>query len=192
VPDVLPRSSRELNVRISGAEQQAQRAMDYDEIENLQNAYGYYAEKSLWSDIAALFMDDGILEIDDARHAGREHILAFLKASGPEGPVKGMLNSLLQLQPVIHVSADGRTAKIRARVLQLTRDAQGHAMWGGGVYENELVKQNGIWKMKRLHLYQTYKFNYKGGWATPSEGAGQLLPSQFTPPFHYRNSVSGR
>ena len=192
VPHALPSHLRALDVRIAAAERQVRRATDYDEIENLQNAYGYYAEKSLWSDVAALFADDGILEIDDVRHAGRERILAFLKASGPEGPVKGALNSLLQLQPVIDVAADGRTARIRSRVLQLTRDAQGRAMWGGGVYENELVNQDGVWKFKRLHLYRTYEVNYKGGWATPSEGEGQLLPSRFTPPFHYRDPVSGR
>ncbi len=188
----LPRDARTLDVRIAAAQRQALRAMDYDEIENLQNAYGYYAEKSLWSDISALFTDDGVLEIDDARHAGRDRILTVLKASGPEGPVKGALNSLLQLQPVIHVAADGRTAKARSRVLQLTRDAQGRPMWGGGVYENELVNQNGVWKFKRLHLYRTYEVYYKGGWATPGEGEGQLLPSRATPPFHYRHPVSGR
>ena len=168
------------------AERQVQRAMDYDEIENLQNAYGYYAEKSLWSDIAALFTKDGVLEIDDAQPAaGREHILAALKASGPEGPVKGVLNSLLQLQPVIHIAADGKTAKLRSRVLQLTRDPHGRPMWGGGIYENELVNRNGVWMFKRLHLYRTYEVPYKGGWATRGEGDGQRLPSRDTPPFHY-------
>jgi SnoaL-like domain len=172
--------------QIAAAERQVQRAMDYDEIENLQNAYGYYAEKSLWSDIAALFVDDGILEIDDARHAGRERVLAFLKSSGPEGPVKGVLNSLLQLQPVIHVDRDGHTARIRSRVLQLTRDAEGRPMWGGGIYENELVKERGTWKFKRLHFYQTMRFHYKGGWTIHTAGENELLPSRFTPPFHYR------
>jgi hypothetical protein len=174
------------SAQIAAAERQAQRAMDYDEIENLQNAYGYYAEKSLWSDIAELFVDHGVLETDDARHAGREQILAFLKSSGAEGPVKGVLNSLLQLQPVIHIDADGRAARIRSRVLQLTRDAQGRPMWGAGIYENELVKDNGTWKFKRLHLYQTYKVHYKGGWTAPPAGEGERLPSSFTPPFHYR------
>jgi hypothetical protein len=154
-------------VRIAAAERQVQRAMDYDEIENLQNAYGYYAEKSLWSDVAALFADDGVLEIDNVRHAGREHILADLKVSGPEGPVKGALNSLLQLQPVIHIGRDGRTATMQSRYLQLTRDAQGRPMWGAGIYENELVKRDGTWKFKRLHVRRTYQFYYKDGWATP-------------------------
>ncbi len=162
--------------------------MDYNEIENLQSAYGYYAEKSLWSEIAALFSHEGVFEVDDMRNAGPARILAFLESSGPEGPVKGALDSQLQLQPVIHVAADGRTAKIRSRVLQLTRDAHGRPMWGSGIYENELVKEDGVWKFKRLHFYRTWKVNYKVGWAgegSTSKGSEQLFPSRFTPPFHY-------
>ena len=179
--------SKTPDAQIAAAERQVQRVMDFNEIDNLQSAYGYYSEKFLWSDVAALFTDDGVLEIDgthsDKGHAG---VLAFLKASGPEGPQKGALNSQLQLQPVIHVASDGRTAKIRSRLLQLTRDAQGRPMWGAGVYENELVKENGTWKFKRLHLHRTWKVYYKSGWASPSPDEGQLLPTHVTPPFHYR------
>jgi hypothetical protein len=174
--------------QIAAAQRQVQRVLDYNEIENLQSAYGYYAEKSLWSDIAGLFTDDGILEIDDTQRAGRVRILEYLNSTGPEGPVKGVLDSQLQLQPVIHVSADGRTARMRSRLLQLTRDAQGQPMWGSGIYENELVKVDGVWKFKRLHLYRTWKVNYKGGWAAhevSGSGGGQLFPNRFTPPFHY-------
>jgi hypothetical protein len=173
--------------QLAATERQLQRVMDYYEIDNLQAAYGYYAEKALWSEIAPLFTADGVLAIDDARYAGRERVLAYLASSGPEGPVKGALDSQLQLQPVIHVSADGRSAKMRSRLLQLTRDAQGTPMWGGGIYESELAKEDGTWKFKRLHLYRTYKVNYRSGWAVPGDDGRQLFPSGFTPPFHYRN-----
>lgn len=186
--NVKPPTSQQL----VAAERQVQRVMDYNEIENLQSAYGFYAEKSLWPDIEALFTRDAIFEIDDEKYVGLDRIAAFLKAWGPEGPVKGMLNSQLQLQPVIHVAADGRTARMRSRLLQLTRNAQGLPMWGSGIYENELVKEDGVWKFKRLHFYRTWLVDYKDGWATPVKGEGQLYPSRFTPPFHYRNPVSGR
>jgi hypothetical protein len=180
--DAKPRDAQ-----IAVAERQVQRVMDFNEIDNLQSAYGYYSEKSLWPDIAALFTEDGVLEIDGTHsNKGHDGVLAFLKASGPEGPQKGVLNSQLQLQPVIHVAADGRTAKIRSRLLQLTRDARGRPMWGAGVYENDLVKENGTWKFKRLHLYRTWKVYYKSGWASPSSDEGQILPTRVTAPFHYR------
>jgi hypothetical protein len=176
------------DAQLAAAERQVQRVADFNEIDNLQSAYGYYSEKSLWSDIAALFTDDGVLEIDGT-HSNKGHngVLTFLKASGPEGPQKGVLNSQLQLQPVIHVAADGRSAKIRSRLLQLTRDARGRPMWGAGIYENDLVKEGGTWKFRRLHLYRTWKVYYKSGWASPSPDEGQLLPTRVTPPFHYRH-----
>jgi hypothetical protein len=65
-------------------------------------------------------------------------------------------------------------------------------MWGSGIYENELVKQGGVWKFRRVHLYRTWKVNYNGGWAATSVREGQLYPSRSTPPFHYRNPVSAR
>jgi hypothetical protein len=171
--------------RIAEARRLAQRAMDYNEIENLQNAYGYYAEKSLWTDIPLLFAAKGVLAEGEVLHQGPGAILAYLKASGPEGPVKNALNSQFNLQPVIDVAPDGRTARIRSRMLQLARDGQGKPMWGGGVYENQLVKENGVWKFARMQFYRTYKVHYAGGWAKPEAGEGLVYPTTFTPPFHY-------
>ena len=79
---------------------------------------------------------------------------------------------------------------MRSRMLQLTRDAAGRPMWGAGIYENELVKEGGIWKFRRLHLYRTWKVDYKGGWAAANDGPGQKFPSRFTPPFHYKHPAA--
>ena len=178
---------------IAAAEARVRRVLAYDEIENLQSAYGYYAEKSLWPEVAKLFTKNGVLVIDGTQHAGRNRILAALKASGPEGPVKGALDSQLQTQPVIHVSDDGRSAKMRSRLLEFTRDRQGKPMWAGGIYETELVREDGVWKFRRMRLTTAWKVDYKRGWARPAgsaAGEGEVLPSRFTPPFHYNNPVS--
>jgi hypothetical protein len=183
---IAPAPDHVSSSQVAAAERQVRQVMDYHEIENLQSAYGYYAEKSLWSDLASLFTTHGVLQIDGRRQQGRDRILEFLRDSGPEGPVKGALNSQLQLQPVIHVSADGSSARIRSRLLQLSRDAQGRPMWGAGIYENELQKEDGVWKFSRLHFYRTWQVLYKSGWVNPSADGGQVFPSSFTPPFHYR------
>lgn len=177
--------------QIAAALNQARQALDYFEIDNLQSAYGYYAEKSLWTDISRLFAADGVLQVGKAQHKGHD-ILEFLKQSGPEGPVKGALDSQLQLQPVIHIAADGRSARLRSRLLELTRDASGRPMWGGGIYENELVKEGSVWKFRRMNFLQTYKVDYRAGWATKGEADGQILPTGTTLPFHYRNPVSAK
>jgi hypothetical protein len=118
----------------------------------------------------------------------RQHLLSI----SAEGPVRGVLDSQLQLQPVIHIDAGGRSAHMRSRLLQLTRDAKGRPMWGGGLYESELVKVEGAWKYRRLRLQRTWKVLYREGWAQTSASAGQLLPVRSTLPFHYRNPVTGR
>ena len=33
------------------------------QIRNLQNKYGYYIDRKMWSDVTDLFADDGVLEI---------------------------------------------------------------------------------------------------------------------------------
>jgi hypothetical protein len=58
-------------------------------------------------------------------------------------------------------------------------------MWGAGIYESELRKEDGVWKFSRLHFHRTWQVLYKGGWATPRPG-DEVFPSAFTPPFHYR------
>ena len=154
-------------MQLAAAERQVQRVADYYEIDNLQSAYGYYAEKSLWPDVAALFTKEGVLQVDGARHAGPARILAYLQGIGPAGPVKGALDSQLQLQPVIQVAADGRSATLRSRLLRLARDSQGRPVWGFGIYENRLAKEDGIWKFSGLQLRHQRTFDYRNGWAQP-------------------------
>ncbi len=62
---------------------------------------------------------------------------------------------------------------------------------GGGIYESELVKEGGVWKFKHLHLYRTYQVDYRTGWEHATAADGWLPPTRSTPPFHYRNPVSG-
>ncbi len=160
--------------------------MDYHEVENLQGALGYYAEKSLWADMAQLFTEDGALAIDTAsltRPRSHPHRPA---RRGSRRPRTGALDSQLQLQPVIHVAADGRTARMRSRVLRLSRGPSGRPMWGSDIVESELQKHDGTWRYRRVHVHRMWNVAFKGGWATPVADASQRFPSRFTPPFHYR------
>ena len=44
---------------LSETEMRIARVKDYEELENLQSAYGYYLDKNLWNDLADLFARDG-------------------------------------------------------------------------------------------------------------------------------------
>jgi hypothetical protein len=117
------------------------------------------------------------------------------------------------VQPVIHVSADGRSAKIRSRLLQMGGPAGGEGSWISGIYENTSVDEQGTWKLSGMDLDYVWQAPSRGGWVRVKEPptAPQLtLTREFPPdrplrgsiappfpkvhamPFHYKNPVSGR
>ncbi len=182
---------------------------DKDEVENLQAAYGYYFDKSLWGEVADLFAAGGTFEYGQRGvYAGKAHIRKALLLFGREGPEPGKLNNYMQLQGVIHVAPDGRTAKARFRgMVQLGRANQ-NGQWGEGTYEDEFVKEGGTWKISRLHFYLTGLTDYDLGWtksAIPAEGPSAAIPPDrppteiyraypgvYIPPFDYPHPVTGK
>ena len=203
--------ARDVEAVLAEAEQRVARVKDYDEIENLESAYGYYLDKNLWNDLADLFSENGSIELAQRGvYQGQDHVRKFLLTvfgRGSEGPVAGRLGNHIQWQPVIHVAADGRTAKIRSRMMQQLSFGRGASL-GAAVYENEAVKENGVWKLSVDHAYNTWTASYADGW-TKSQGRFMPGPSEDYPPdapptlkfsmfptvyeipFHYRNPVSG-
>ena len=114
---------------------------------------------------------------------------------------------------MIHVSPDGRSAKIRVRPFQLGGPAGGEGSWIGGIYENTAVVEDGSWKLSGMDLDYVWQAPSRGGWVrvkTPPTAPLVTLAKEFPPdrplrgsiaapfpkvhamPFHYRNPVSGR
>lgn len=207
-----PAAIKDIQATLSETQRRVDRIESYEELENLESAYGYYLDKNLWNDLADLFAQDGSIELAQRGvYQGQEHVREFLFkvfGHGKEGPVAGRLGNHLQLQPVIDVSADGQTAKIRIRMLQqMTLGSR--ASLGGAVYENEAVKEDGMWRFKTDHTYNTFSAGYEGGWAksasrtmpgpssemppdAPPTAAFAMFPVVYDIPFHYSNPVSGR
>jgi hypothetical protein len=117
------------------------------------------------------------------------------------------------VQPVIHVSADARSAKIRARLFQMGGPAGGEGTWISGIYENTAVDENGTWKLSGMDLDYVWSAPSRGGWVrvkTPPAAPQVATAKAFPPdrplrgsiaapfptvhvvPFHYKNLVSGR
>jgi hypothetical protein len=199
----------QLEARIAAAETQVGRTDDYEELENLKSAYGYYLDKSLWAEVAGLFAKDGTLEIGGRGvFVGREKVHQSLSTYGPQGLESGRLFNHIIVQPVITVASDGMTAKMRSRAMVQTGVYGGAGTWGEGIYEDEFVKIDGVWKFKSLHFYMTFATDYAKGWAKsampntkpnpqyppdqPPTVAYDIYPTQaFIPPFHYPNPVTG-
>ena len=198
---------RRLQAQVTALTTLAQLSADYISVSNLQRAYGYYLDKARWDEVADLFAEDCSLEINGRGvYLGRERVRAYMHRLGSAR--YGSLMNHTQLQPVIHVASDGLTAKARLRSFMMVGELGGAACWGDGIYENEYVKENGIWKIRKLHFYQNFYVDYEAGWNTgalplrgpfpdlppdrPPSEEYKVYPDYSLPPYHYVNPVTGR
>ena len=205
-----------LRERLASVETRTARVDDVHEIENLQGSYGYYTDKMLWDEVVDLFADGATLEIGPSGvYVGKDSIRRYLDSlsGGKQGPLEGVLFDHFQLQPIVTVAPDGQTAKGRWRLFLMTGVAGSGSggNWGEGVYENEYVKQDGVWKLNKLHWYATFVAPYEGGWLDtgpeaveayalgkgiepdrPPTEQYESYPGAYVPPFHYKNPVSGQ
>ncbi len=201
-----------LRSRVALLEARAQRIADINDIKRLQGAYGYYVDEGQWRDVADLFAADATLEIGkDGVFQGRQRILEYFRTAGGgrDGLVAGQLNEHLQVMPVITLAADGRRAQGTWRAIILDGQLGQDAWWTEGPYENEYVKEDGVWKIASLRWFQTLRVPYEGGWANNADTNGarfvgtalrpdapptldyKTWPGAFTPPFHFRGQYPG-
>ena len=207
--------SAALRDRLTKVETRTARIDDINSIETLQSSYGYYTDKMLWDEVVDLFADDGTLEIGPSGvYVGKDSIRRYLLSlsNGRQGPLEGVLYDHFQLQPIVTLADDGLTANGRWRLFLMTGVAGSGSggNWGEGIYENEYVKENGVWKIRKLHWYATFVAPYEGGWLNtgrqavedyalgrgttpdrPPSVSYEPYPGVFVPPFHYPNPVSG-
>ena len=203
-----------LKARVAELEQKAQRLKDVNAIKRLQRAYGYYVDNAMWDEVIDLCSEDATFEIAlDGVYIGKDSIRKYLYAlsGGQPGLPAGTLNEHMQLQPVIDVASDGKTAQGRWRALIMSGVWGESATWGEGPYENTYVKDNGIWKIKTTHWYETLLVPYAGGWAAiredlhngkfvsdnvppdaPPTEQYEVWPGAYLPLYHYKNPVTGQ
>lgn len=156
-------------------------------IKKLQRAFGYYIDRGLWGDAADLFTDDGTIEIGiDGVYVGKARIREYLMRlhGNQEGLIYGQLNEWVTLQPAVFVATDGRSATARWRDHGMLGQYKQHAEWRDGIYENTYVKDQGVWKIRSLHLYVNFVAPYEKGWARlkPGEGVARSQASREFPP----------
>jgi hypothetical protein len=198
-----------LSSRIETQEQRLRALKDLEAIENLISVYGYYLDKALWDQVADLFAEDGEIEISRRGvYKGKARIRACLDLFTAQGLTTGNLRNHIQVQPVIHIADDGLHAWSRHRAISQLGSYDGAAFQSGGLYENEYVNEDGVWKIKRDQVYTIFFTTYADGLF---EGLGPAaavspdlppdappsvdyaaLPEVFIPAFHYRHPVTGR
>jgi hypothetical protein len=198
-----------LEAKLASLQREVHLIEDRKAVERLQQLWGHYVSEGMASEAAALFSSSPVTSIEYAQqgvYVGRAHVEAFLKIAAGVKP--GQLRETPVMQAVISVAPDGMSAKARWRSLVMggMHGQDGH--WEEGPYENEYVKEDGVWRIAKLHWFTTVSSSYDKGWhRAPDPIAGplaqlppdrppsvryQAFPSFFLPPYHYLNPVSGK
>lgn len=205
---------REMDELRSVIAQQAKRLTlleDQAAIERLQYMYGYFMDNRMFDEMVDLFTDEAPwMEIGQrGRYVGKDRIGRFLHqvlGGGRWGLLRDEVINHVQMQPVITVADDGLTAKarLRAQIHGNSPPTTGHFLFAEGVYENEYVKDGGVWKIQGLAVAMTFYVTLEREkiWfpsAPPSEDLPPDLPSmpvepglgrQFVP-WHFTHPIKG-
>ena len=226
----MSKKTKQLAAEIAALRQELGILRDKQAIKELQYAYGYYLDKCLYDEVVDLFADDCEVRFGGGRFIGKPGIKRlFLDrfrqrfTGGYNGPIDGFLLDHQQMQGIISVAPNRKSAKARFRCFMQagTHISQGpvaadrmQQWWEGGIYENEYVCEDGLWKIRILNYNVVFFGDFENGWAAwerteigritttwPEDpiGADELIsPSPgrwpMTPviPFHYKHPVSGK
>ena len=136
---------------------------DKNAIERLQYTYGFLIDNRMFREMADLFADEGAwIEIGGRGvYRGKEAIHAFLLdvlGGGRWGLLPREIINHVQQQLLIEVADDRQTARARARA-----EVQGNSppdtptfLFADGIYENDYVKEQGVWKIQGIRVTMSY------------------------------------
>lgn len=170
-----------LEARISKLEHDLAIQQDIHQIRRIQYTYGYLIDKSQYDETLDLFADDGEVWFLGGVYKGkvglrRLYIERFRNTftQGHNGPRYGWLLDHPQLQMVIDVADDRKSATVRGRSMMqagLHESAEGaqRAWFEGGIYDNTYVREandsGGVWKIQRLGYFPFWHGSFEEGWA---------------------------
>ncbi len=151
----------------------------FDGSENVSNAYGYYIDEFDWDGTADLFSTDGWKELSYiGTYIGRERVRGSLfNRYGNRGRTGPNMAIHQKTQPYVSPSADGTRANIRLRLFQFNSAYETPGSWISGIYENQAVLENGVWKIHGMDLDYVWLGDYVNGWA----GIDPAASSRFAP-----------
>jgi hypothetical protein len=171
---------------LDGFARDVERTESVRAVKTLQSSYAQYAQFGLWNEVGALFARDGSFVFDGmvkpAQTAnGPAAIAAFLRTrygGGREGITADSLSTLLIDSPVMNLSPDGNGAKARWQAL-IFHGHGGEARIEGGVFENDYVRERGVWKIATVRYFPQFDGPYEEGWINWGGGDLPVVPKHF-------------
>jgi len=147
-----------LRSQFEATEARVQRALAFDAVENLVNAYAYFLDECSTQEAALLFADTGEVRIAEAETGrGSEAVSNILQSAYcPSSRGAGDLTLHHVTQPVITVADDGRTATFASRLWEVHASNEIPDFYRGGLLEGEARYENGRWKLLTLGTSYTW------------------------------------
>ncbi|KAK0716398.1 hypothetical protein B0H67DRAFT_646026 [Lasiosphaeris hirsuta] len=193
-----PPSPSNTTTNLTDLERRIRRSAAYDGAENISSAYGFYID---FIDGAGCFNMSAIhhtLGHKESPFTGfyqtQKRVLDACTASyGTSSiPSRASISFHWRPQPVVLVSSDGRSASLRARLLQpATARGSGSAQIRGGMYHDQVVLDAaGVWRLWSVTIDEFYwnSGSWKTGWngvtpraANASDPGPRDLTRQFPP-----------
>jgi hypothetical protein len=170
-----------LLARVEGLERRLRELEDVNAIRRLHHAYGYYIDLCRADEVVDLFARDGEVLFLSGIYRGHAGVARLYKTwfqqfftGGRPGPVDGFLLDHFQMQDIITIADDRKSAKGRFRALLAGGNHESRPdkpeglplqFWEAGLYENDYVREGGIWKIARLDYRVQWQADYEAGWA---------------------------
>ncbi len=167
-----------LKARIDALEHALGIEQDINQIRRIQYTYGYFIDKSQYQECLDLFSDEGEVWFLGGVYKGKAGLTRLYIdrfrgtfTQGHNGPRYGWLLDHPQLQMVINVADDRKTATVRGRSMmqagshETSEGLQRPAWWEGGIYDNRYVREDGVWKIARLGYFPFWHGSFAEGWA---------------------------
>jgi hypothetical protein len=203
-----------LEQQLHALQARVQRLEAIAEIERLQRIYGYYLDNRMWKEVAALFTEDGEVEIGRRGiYRGPQQLRTFfvdVLGAGRTGRTRNELHNHIQIQGVVTLGerADQAFGRFRAlaQFAQQLPDGSAGCGWAEGVYENEYALRDGSWRIRVLRWTASFygKLPQEAIAAgRPSAPASEKFPPDAPPtygrddtgafilPFHYPHPLTG-
>ncbi len=174
--------SKEMDAAVADAERRLSLSVAWVAVDNISHALGNFIDDQQWHSLGLLFAKDGwrakaaiafCIGPDHAEECERNY-------DGVAALPRSSATSHWLIQPVIDVAPDGKSAKMRHRLLHIDAGTESRG-FSDGMYPNNAAKlENGVWKFDVAAPDQVYFrcASFKDGWARKSTAPAQPKPNK--------------
>ena len=169
--------SNDMDAAVADAKRRLSLSVAYVAVDNISHALGNFIDDQQWRSLGLLFARDGWrAKAAIAFCIGPEHAEECERNyDGVAALPRVSATSHWLIQPVIDVAPDGKSAKMRHRLLHIDAGTESRG-FSDGMYPNNAAKlENGVWKFDVAAPDQVYFrcASFRDGWARKSTPPAQ-------------------